>query len=191
MNFHLRKHKKRILSAVLCGSMMLSAGAQALAFDSETIVSSLFDGAQSSTTDLSDSGYALQRLGLVAGGEDGDLMLEKTGSRSEALTLFISLLGERSAATAVSYSYPFRDIPDWFANFAGYGVLEHEGERELVALPEYDLCLGETIEEAVELGKLKNGQYSFIWSPPGASNLPIELIWRVSKSKPARQNVKS
>ncbi len=122
MNFHLRKHKKRILSAVLCGSMMLSAGAQALAFDSETIVSSLFDGAQSSTTDLSDSGYALQRLGLVAGGEDGDLMLEKTGSRSEALTLFISLLGERSAATAVSYSYTFRDIPDWFANFAGYGV---------------------------------------------------------------------
>ena len=75
--------------------------------------------------------------------------------------------------------------------FAGYGVLEHEGERELVALPEYDLCLGETIEEAVKLGKLKNGQYSFIWSPPGASNLPIELIWRVSKSKPARQNVKS
>ena len=72
-----------------------------------------------------------------------------------------------------------------------YGVLEHEGERELVALPDYDLCLGETIEEAVELGKLKNGQYSFIWSPPGASNLPIELIWRVSKSKPARQNVKS
>ena len=83
MNFHLRKHKKRILSAVLCGSMMLSTGAQTLAFDSETIFSSLFDGAQSSATDLSDSGYALQRLGLVAGGEDGDLMLDKIGSRSE------------------------------------------------------------------------------------------------------------
>ena len=102
--------------------MMLSTGAQTLAFDSETIFSSLFDGAQSSATDLSDSGYALQRLGLVAGGEDGDLMLDKIGSRSEALTLFIALLGERNAATSVSYSYTFRDIPDWFGNFAGYGV---------------------------------------------------------------------
>ena len=67
--------------------------------------------------------------------------------------------------------------------FAGYGVLEHDGQRELLALPEYDLCLGETIEEAVELGRLKSGKYSFIWSPPGASNLPIELIWRESKSR--------
>ena len=66
--------------------------------------------------------------------------------------------------------------------FAGYGVLEHEGQRQLIALPEYDLCLGETVEEAVELGRLKSGQYSFIWSPPGASNLPIELIWRTRKS---------
>ena len=67
--------------------------------------------------------------------------------------------------------------------FAGYGVLEHDGLRELIALPQYDLCLGETVEEAVELGRLKNGKYSFIWSPPGASNLPIELIWRASKSR--------
>ena len=67
--------------------------------------------------------------------------------------------------------------------FAGYGVLEHEGQRQLIALPEYDLCLGETVEEAVELAKLKAGKYSFVWSPPGASNLPIELIWRSSKSR--------
>jgi hypothetical protein len=62
--------------------------------------------------------------------------------------------------------------------FAGYGVLEQKGKRELLALPEYDVSLGGTIEEAVELGKLRSGKYSFIWSPPGASNLPIELIWR-------------
>ena len=54
--------------------------------------------------------------------------------------------------------------------------MEHEGQRQLIALPEYDLCLGETVEEAVELGRLKSGQYSCLWSPPGASNLPIELI---------------
>lgn len=62
--------------------------------------------------------------------------------------------------------------------FAGYGVLQSAGERKLLALPDYDLCLGERIEEAVELGRLKPGAYSFIWSPPGASNLPVELIWR-------------
>ncbi|HIV68066.1 MAG TPA: RICIN domain-containing protein [Candidatus Butyricicoccus stercorigallinarum] len=122
MNFHLREHKKRILSAVLCGSMMLPAGAQAMAFDTRTIFDSVFASASSSSTaDLSDCGYALQRLGLVAGGEDGDLMLENTGSRAEALTLFISLLGERSAVD-VGYSFTFRDIPRWFENFAGYGV---------------------------------------------------------------------
>lgn len=67
--------------------------------------------------------------------------------------------------------------------FAGYGILQGEGEQRLIALPKYDLCLGETIEEAVELGRLKQGRYSFIWSPPGASNLPIELIWRTSSGR--------
>ncbi len=63
--------------------------------------------------------------------------------------------------------------------FAGYGILENKtkGERQLVALPDHDVSLGEKIEEAVELGKLKSGEYSFIWSPPGASNLPVQLLW--------------
>lgn len=65
--------------------------------------------------------------------------------------------------------------------FAGYGVLEHAGKQQLLALPGYDLALGESIEEAVELCRLKKGQYTFIWSPPGASNLPIELMWTASK----------
>lgn len=62
--------------------------------------------------------------------------------------------------------------------FAGYGVLVSKEGRHLVAIPENALCLGANIEEAVELGKLSKGEYTFIWSPPGASNLPIELIWR-------------
>ena len=64
-------------------------------------------------------------------------------------------------------------------SFAGYGILENKtkGERQLVALPDHDVSLGEKIEEAVELGKLKAGEYSFIWSPPGASNLPVQLLW--------------
>ena len=65
--------------------------------------------------------------------------------------------------------------------FAGYGVLQHEGGQQLLALPDYALALGERIEEAVELGRLKRGKYTFIWSPPGASNLPIELLWTTSR----------
>ena len=63
--------------------------------------------------------------------------------------------------------------------FAGYGVLENKtkGERQLLALPEQTVCLGSKIEEAIELAQLKAGDYSFIWSPPGASNLPVQLIW--------------
>lgn len=62
--------------------------------------------------------------------------------------------------------------------FAGYGILESDGKRQLISIPDYDVSLGETIEEAVELAQLKAGSYNFIWSPPGASNLPIELLWR-------------
>lgn len=67
-------------------------------------------------------------------------------------------------------------------SYAGYGVLEYEGKRQLLALPDYAVSLGETIEEAVELAQLKSGKYSFIWSPPGASNLPVELIWRSTRN---------
>ena len=42
MIFHFSKHKKRILSAALCGSLMLSVGAPVLAFDENTITSSIF-----------------------------------------------------------------------------------------------------------------------------------------------------
>ena len=66
--------------------------------------------------------------------------------------------------------------------FAGYGVLEHKGKRRLIPIPDYDLRLGSTSAEAVEIASLKSGQYTFRWSPPGASNLPIELMWRSSRS---------
>lgn len=63
--------------------------------------------------------------------------------------------------------------------FAGYGVLEEhtKGSSTLLALPQFCTELGSSFEEAVELAKLKAGRYTFIWSPPGASNLPIELYW--------------
>ncbi len=126
MNFHLPK--KKMISAVLCGTLMLSAGMSALAFSDSSIASNVFEEQMAASqtfaasADLSQSPYVLKRLGLVDGNDKGDLMLEKVGTRAEALTLFINMQGEKQEARAVDYSYPFTDIPDWFHWCAGYGV---------------------------------------------------------------------
>lgn len=67
--------------------------------------------------------------------------------------------------------------------FAGYAVLENKtkDERKLIGLPEGQVSVGWNVEEALDLGLLHAGEYSFIWSPPGASNLPVQLIWERHK----------
>ncbi|MCD8355359.1 MAG: RICIN domain-containing protein [Clostridia bacterium] len=133
MIFHLPKYKKRIVSAVLCSSLMLSAGAPVFAFDENTITSSVFEEVQTKESaqvvqnamSLANSGYALKSLGLIVGDTSGDLMLDKVGTRQEAFTIFLALLGEQEAATQGKYSYTFRDVSAWFSNFAGYGVYKH------------------------------------------------------------------
>ena len=132
MIFHFSKYKKRMISAALCGSLMLSVGAPVFAFDENTITSSVFAEEQiesnlmsGNPVSLAESGYILQRLGLVSGNEKGDLMLDSKGSRQEAFTIFLSLMGEKEAATAGQYSYTFKDVDAWFSHFAGYGVYRH------------------------------------------------------------------
>ena len=64
--------------------------------------------------------------------------------------------------------------------FAGYGVLENKTTktRQLIALPEHDVAFGNKVDDAVKITELTAGEYNFIWSPPGASNLPIRLLWQ-------------
>lgn len=63
--------------------------------------------------------------------------------------------------------------------FAGYGLLEDKftGSQKLVPLPEKDTAFGDTVCEATELARLDPGSYSFTWSPPGSSFLPVRLLW--------------
>ena len=76
--------------------------------------------------------------------------------------------------------------------FAGWGVLEDaQGRRTLLALPPGRLALGRTIEETIELARLKNGRYSFIWSPPGAGNLPVRLLWKDSEPMTMREKTEA
>lgn len=180
MKFHLNRHTKRLLSAVLCGAMMFPMGVSALAADTDTIESSYFAEAQMNAVDLSDSGYALKRLGLVSGDDKGDLMLTKTGTRQEAFTIFIALLGERDDANNGGYSYTFKDVADWFANFAGYGVYRSYsagynattfGANDTVTVQQYmtfilralgydtnDFTWSEATNKAVEIGLCTQSQ---------------------------------
>lgn len=61
--------------------------------------------------------------------------------------------------------------------FAGYGILEHKGKVKKIALPK-GYSMGKTVEDLVEIGELTKGDYRFIWSPPGSSNLPVRLFWK-------------
>ena len=61
--------------------------------------------------------------------------------------------------------------------FAGYGVLKKAGEEKLIPLPQNKVAIGDSYDDLLKLGDLEPGTYSFIWSPPGASNLPIRLYW--------------
>ena len=62
--------------------------------------------------------------------------------------------------------------------FAGYGILEHNGSRQLLALPGSSLSIGDSYDDMLEVATLEPGKYKFIWSPPGASNLPVRLYWQ-------------
>lgn len=69
--------------------------------------------------------------------------------------------------------------------FAGQGILEHNGKRKYIDLPK-DYSMGKTIEDMVELGTLAKGDYRFIWSPPGSANLPVRMHWKCAK--PLKKN---
>lgn len=61
--------------------------------------------------------------------------------------------------------------------FAGYGVLKKAGEEKILSLPQDKVAIGDSYDDLLKLGVLESGTYSFIWSPPGASNLPVRLYW--------------
>ncbi len=62
--------------------------------------------------------------------------------------------------------------------FAGYGVLEGNGRRQLIAMPQNRVDIGYYVNDAIVLAELEPGDYRFTWSPPGASNLPVRFFWR-------------
>ena len=71
-------------------------------------------------------------------------------------------------------------INPWGGNFSGTGAVIAKGKMELKDLPGRTLYFGEG-DELDEIRRHNShkeaGQEEFLWSPPGASNLPIRLFW--------------
>ena len=62
----------------------------------------------------------LKSLGLFLGTGTG-YELERAGTRPEAFTMLIRLLGEENTAKASTYANPFADVPEWATKYVAYG----------------------------------------------------------------------
>lgn len=131
---------------------------------------------------------ALRDLDLFRGtgtgiGEGFDLHLAPT--RAEAMVMFIRILGEEADALSCTYTHPYTDVPDWmdryvaWAYYHGYtnGVSPTKfGTAQPITAVEYEefllRALGYSVagvhdyytslERALELGALTNGEYQLL-----------------------------
>lgn len=65
--------------------------------------------------------------------------------------------------------------------FNGWGVLEHEGKKKFIGMPEHDVSTDNNVEDARVLARLKPGKYKFTWSPAGTASLPLRFFWMPDK----------
>lgn len=75
-------------------------------------------------------------------------------------------------------------INPWGGDFYGAGMLISEGKTEISNIPHIDRYFGTgyEIDDIFTLSpNHKRKDAEFIWSPPGASNLPIRIFWSVDK----------
>lgn len=101
--------KKRIVASMLCLAMSLS----------------LVTVGASAAEDATAAADALHELGLFSGtgtNPDGSPVydLERTPTRSEAVTMLVRLLGKEEEAKAGSWETPFTDVDEWAKPYVGY-----------------------------------------------------------------------
>ena len=94
--------KVEITSATAC---FLGQGAAALSASAAVDYNSRADG--------------LYRLGLFRGTDYG-YELERSATRTEALVMFLRLLGQESTALSWTGSHPFTDVPAWADRYVSY-----------------------------------------------------------------------
>lgn len=114
------------------------------------------------------------------------LCLADRGNFTKGIDSTTGLPAENYGNYGVVYNVDFTVSGDNNVNFyfapmggyyAGYGILSHNGKQTLMALPGDRVYFGELGEEWLRIGNLEKGDYRFIWSPAGSSNLPVSLVW--------------
>lgn len=140
------------------------------------------------TFEKSDLHYNIKRTINTNSGENHALLMadSTTGEYLRGVDATTGLPAENYGNYGVIYTVDYKlkgDKPyelwlnPWGGMFAGVGVFEEDGKRQIINLPDV-AAFGEMGEEGFRIAKLKPGSEGrFIWSPPGASNLPIRLFW--------------
>ena len=142
----------------------------------EGVVSRSYAG----SVDFGAAAVSLQALGLFRGG-NGGFELNRAATRTEALVMFLRILGREPAALASTAANPFTDVPDWAARYAAYANAEglvqgvgegrYDGSRQVSAQDYVTLLLralgfregsdftwATALDDAVRLGLLSAGE---------------------------------
>jgi hypothetical protein len=82
-------------------------------------------------------------------------------------------------------------INPWGGEFHGTGMMISDGKAELLNIPGKSKFFGkgdEVDDIFIHMPNHKRKDAEFIWSPPGASNLPIRVFWTVNRLENSRQS---
>ena len=75
-------------------------------------------------------------------------------------------------------------INPWGGEFYGAGLMLSEEKADIISIPGKKIFFGQgdEVDDAfIHVPNHKRKDAEFIWSPPGASNLPIRVFWTVNK----------
>jgi len=81
-------------------------------------------------------------------------------------------------------------INPWGGEFCGAGLLLYGGKAELTRIPHNDEFFGrgDEIDDIFEIDPdHKKVEAEFVWSPPGASNLPVRVFWSINRLKNSKK----
>lgn len=94
--------------------------------------------------DYQQKAQTLNNLGLFLGTDSG-FELERVGTRAEAATMMVRMLGKEEAAKANVGDIPFTDVPDWAVPYVSY--LYHNGITNGMSDTEFGATLNITPDQ--------------------------------------------
>lgn len=96
--------KKKLLAIILTATMCFS----------------IIPVSAANATDAQNKAQALKTLDLFKGVSDTDFELDRAPTRTEAIVMFLRIMGAEDAALAQAQSHPFTDVPSWADDYIGY-----------------------------------------------------------------------